>query len=199
MRWLSALGLASLLAGPVGARTVVDVQREGDSYVVHASGRVAADQRVAWDTLTDYDHLSEFVPDIERSRVVARADNRLVVEYVGAYRLLFLSLPVRVRLAVEHDPYRQVRARTEPGNVGTEEPTLASVSAQYRLTPLPPPQGGVRVDYDARFRLGSTLPGFVDSMFGAQIVAHGLRRHFGAMLDEIERRQAATMPAPGKR
>jgi hypothetical protein len=197
--WLSALGLASLLAGPAGASTVVDVQRDGDSYVVHASGRVAADQRVAWDTLTDYDHLSEFVPDIERSRVVAGAGNRLIVEYVGAFHLLFLSLPVRVRLAVEHDPHRLVRARTEPGNVGTEEPTLASVSSQYRLTPLPPPQGGVRVDYDARFRLGSMLPDFVDSVFGKQIVAHGLRRHFGAMLDEIERRQAVMTSTPEKR
>jgi len=175
------------------------VQRDGESYVVHASGHVAADPQVAWETLTDYDHLSEFVPDIERSRVVAREGNRLIVEHVGAFHLLFLSMPVRVRLAVEHDPYRRVQARTEPGKVGTEEPTLASVSSQYRLTPLLQPHSGVRVDYDARFRLDDTLPDLVDSMFGRRIVEHGLRRHFEAMLNEIERRQAVLTSTLEKR
>jgi carbon monoxide dehydrogenase subunit G len=155
---------------------------------VHASGRVSADERVAWDTLTDYEHLSEFVPDIARSRIVARDGDRMLVEYVGAFRLLFVSMPVRVRLAVEQDPYRRVVARTAPGKVGQAEQTLASVESQYRLTPSP--DGAVRVDYDARFRLGDALPDVVDTMFGKALVEHGLRRHFAAMLDEIERRQS---------
>ncbi len=175
------------------------MRRDGDIYVVHASGRVAADQRVAWDTLTDYDHLNEFVSDIQRSRVVERDGNRLIVEHVGAFRLLFVAMPVRVRLAVEHDPYQRVLARTEPGKVGAEEPTLKSVASQYRLTPLPAPPGGVRVDYDARFGLGDMLPEFVDSLFGRRLVEHGLRRHFEAMLNEIERRQGALTSSTGTR
>lgn len=197
--WLSVLGLASLLGTSAGAATVVDVQRDGDGYAVHASGRAAADQRVAWDTLTDYEHLNEFVPDIERSRVVARDGNRLIVEHVGAFHLLFLSLPVRVRLAVEHHPHWRVQARSEPGRVGNEEPTLTSVSSQYRLTPLPPPEGGVRVDYDARFRLARVLPDFLDSVVGKPLVEHGLRRHFEAMLNEIERRHAVLTSTIEKR
>jgi Polyketide cyclase / dehydrase and lipid transport len=175
------------------------VRRDGVFYVVHASGRVAADQRVAWDALTDYDHLSEFVPDIERSRVLVRDGNRLIVEHVGAFRLMFVAIPVRVRLAVEHDPYQRVVARTEPGKVGTEEPTLQSVASRYRLTPLPAPPGGVRVDYDARFGLGDMLPEFVDSLFGKRLVEHGLRRHFEAMLSEIERRQGTLTSLTGPR
>jgi hypothetical protein len=175
------------------------VRRDGNIYVVHASGHVAADQRLAWDTLTDYEHLSEFVADIERSRVLVRDGNRLIVEYVGAFRLMFVAIPVRVRLAVEHDPYQLVVARTEPGKVGTEEPTLKSVASRYRLTPLPAPPGGLRVDYDARFGLGDMLPEFVDSLFGKQFVEHGLRRHFEAMLNEIERRQGALTSLTGPR
>jgi hypothetical protein len=175
------------------------VQRDGNVYVVHASGRVAADQRVAWDTLTDYDHLNEFVSDIQRSRVLVRDGNRLIVEHVGAFRLMFFAMPVRVRLAVEHDPYQRVLARTEPGKVGNEEPTLKSVASQYRLTPLPAPLGGVRVDYDARFGLGDLLPEFIDSLFGKRLVEHGLRRHFEAMLNEIERRQGVLTSLAGKR
>ena len=197
--WLSALALASLLVTGAEAETVVDVQRDGAIYVVHASGRVAADQRVAWEALTDYDHLNEFVPDIERSHVVVRDGNRLVVEHVGAFRLMFFAMPVRVRLAVEHDPYQRVLARTEPGKVGAEEPTLKSVSSQSRLTPLPAPLGGVRVDYDARFGLGDMLPKFADSMIGRRLVEHGLRRHFEAMLNEIERRQGVLTSVTGTR
>ncbi len=106
-------------------------------------------------------------------------------------------MPVRVRLAVSQQPYRSVVARTDPGKVGAEEQTLASVASQYRLTPSP--QGGVRVDYDARIRLGEMLPGVVDSMFGKTLVEHGLRRHFAAMLDEIERRQAVLTNTPDRR
>jgi len=151
---------------------------------------VAADQRVAWDTLTDYEHLNQFVPDIERSRVVARDGDRLVVEHIGAFRLLVMSMPVRLKLAVEHEPYHRVVARSEPGKVGTEEQTLVSVSSSYRLVPLEASQGGVRVEYEARLQLGNTLPALVDSIFGRSIVEHGLRKHFEAMPNEIERRQA---------
>jgi hypothetical protein len=112
---------------------------------------------------------------------------------------MFFEMPVRVRLAVQHDPSQRVVARTEPGNVGAEEPTLKSVSSQYRLTPLPAPTGGVRVDYDARFGLGDMLPGFVDSLFGRRVVEHGLRRHFEAMLSEIERRQRVLTSVTGTR
>ncbi|MDH4114235.1 MAG: SRPBCC family protein [Burkholderiaceae bacterium] len=188
-----------MLADPSVAAPVVDVRREGDVYVVHASGYVAADVRVAWDTLTDYEHLSQFVPDIDASRVVARHGNHLIVEHAGAFHLLFVSLPVRVRLAVEHEPYDRVLARTEPGKVGGDDQTLASLAAQYRLTRVPAAPEGVRVDYDARFRLVQVLPDIVDSVFGRAIVAHGLRRHFEAMLDEIERRQAVVTSTLGNR
>ena len=197
--WSVAFALASVLfAGTAfAAAPTVDVQRDGDSYVVRASGLVTADQRVAWDTLTDYEHLSEFVPNIEHSRIVSRDGNRMVVEYSGAFRLLFVSMPVRVRLAVEQDLYRRVVARTEPGKVGEAEQTLVSVESQYRLAPSP--SGAVRVDYDARFRLGDALPELVDSVFGKALVEHGLRRHFAAMLDEIERRQSVLTSTPDRR
>ena len=38
-----------------------------------------------------------------------------------------------------------------------------------------------------------------EAVFGEVLVAHGMRRHFEAMLNEIERRQAERGPAAGKR
>jgi hypothetical protein len=45
------------------------------------------------------------VPEITWSRAVARDGNRLIVEQAGTFEPLWLSMPVRVRLAVEHEPF----------------------------------------------------------------------------------------------
>jgi hypothetical protein len=185
--------LASLLplAAASAAVATIDVRRTDGSYTVHASAPVTADARTAFETLTDYDRLREFVPDIETSRVVAREGNRLTVEQVGAFRLLFFSMPVRVRLAVEHQPYERVLARSTSGLVGGEVATLRSFAGEYAIRRLAAPVHGVRIDYDARFELAEGFGGFVDSAFGRALVSHGLRRHFEAMLNEIERRHAS--------
>jgi hypothetical protein len=186
-------------AAPAAAKAVVDVHRSGAGYVVHASATVTADARTAFETLTDYERLREFVPDVESSRVVSRRGNHLVVEHVGAFHLLFLSTPVRVRLAVEHEPFQRVNARSEPGRIGDEEPTVHDFSGRYVLTPVGQPAGAVRLDYDASFQLAHGLPEFINTVFGEVMVARGMRRHFEAMLNEIERRQAERGPAAGKR
>jgi hypothetical protein len=54
----------------------------------------------------------------------------------------------------------------------------------------------VRIDYGARFELAEGASGFVDSTFGQALVKYGLRRHFEAMLSEIERRHASAAPGP---
>ena len=170
---------------------------------MHASAPVAANARIAFETLTDYERLRDFVPDVETARVVARDGNRLIVEFIGSLDLFILSLPVRARLAVEHRPYERVIARSEPGLIGTEEATLRAFSGQYVVTALTDPgrdvaDARVRIDYDASFRLAHAFPQFIESAFGQEIILRGLRRHFEAMLTEIERRQATAAP-PDKR
>jgi hypothetical protein len=199
--WRGVVALASgLLAGVASAATQVDVQREGPTYFVQARAELAADARTAWDTLTDYEHLREFIPDVASSRVVRRDGNHLLVEHDGAFPLFWFDLPVRVRLAVEHEPYARVIARSTPGRIGNEEPTLRSFDGRYVLTVVRVgPRAGVRIDYDARFELARALPPVIDTVFGSAIVELGVRRHFEAMLAEIERRQAARPAIEGTR
>src|SRR5258706_2276241 len=68
----------------------VTVERDGDSYRVHASADLAAAPRVAWDTITDYERLPEFVPGVARSHVLSRTTSstgeRLVVDHAGVLR-----------------------------------------------------------------------------------------------------------------
>jgi len=197
MRSVHALAVALLLlSGSAGqafsSATRIDVQRDGGTYFVRASADVPADLSIAWGTLTDYERLPEFVPDIHRVRVLARDGNRLTISFDGGFRLLFFEWPVRVRLAVRHEPYGRVLAQSDPGPVDGEPPTLRQFSGRYSLAVIPVAgRAGVRLDYDAQFELTEAMPPLIGMLFGRPLVRAMLRTQFEAMLREIERRQAA--------
>lgn len=189
--WSAVFVLASGVTVPAAAATI-DVRRDGETFFVQASADIAADPRTAWNTITDYQRLREFLPDVERSRVLARDGNRLTVEHRGQFRLYFYTRPVRVRLAVEHEPFARVIARSDPGTVDGEAPTLRSFVGRYVLTVVEVGgRAGVRLHYDAQFELTEGLPPLIGPLFGAAIVRATMREQFEAMVREIERRQAA--------
>ncbi len=186
-----AFGVALAVAAQGTPPVQVDVALDGETYVVRASAHLAVDQRVAWETLTDYERLREFVPGVTRARVLARAGNELTIEQVGVFSVFFVDLPVQVRLAVQHTPYSLVVARMAPGPVDTGGSTLRSFTGRYGLTPIRVlDRSGVRLDYDARFELAQPLPPLVGSLFGVGAVRRTMREQFEAMLREIERRHA---------
>ena len=170
----------------------VEVHLDGETYVVRARAQLAAEPRVAWEALTDYEHLGEFVPGVRRSLVLWRSGDELTVEQVGVFSVFFFDLPVRVRLAVQHTPYSSIVARLAPGSVMGGEPTLRSFTGHYGLVPIRLLQRtGVRVDYDAKFELVEPLPTLTGRLFGVEALRRTMAAQFEAMVREIERRQAA--------
>jgi ribosome-associated toxin RatA of RatAB toxin-antitoxin module len=162
---------------------------------VRARAEIRADPRTAWETITDYERLRDFVPDVEHSRIVTRDGNRLVVEHRGAFHLFFIEIPVRVRLAVQHEPFERVVARSQPGTVDGAAQTLREFSGTYVLTVVGHDRrAGVRLDYESRFELSEPLPPILGELFGTAMVQRGMRQQFEAMVLEIERRQAARPP-----
>jgi hypothetical protein len=191
---LAALACALVVPSPPAqaAGNTLDVRRDGGTFFVLASAELAADPRVAWDTITDYERLPEFVPGIERSRVLARDGNRLTVEQRGVFRLYFFVRPVRLRLDVRHEPFSKVLARSVPGAVDGEAATLRSFVGRYSLTVVRVgSRAGVRLDYEAQFELAEELPPVLGAVFGTALVRSSMRGQFEALLREIERRQAA--------
>lgn len=185
-----AIGLAAVAEGSAVAQ--VEVRRDGEVYSVRASAQLAAEQRVVWETLTDYERLREFVPGVTRTRVLTRNGNQLSIEQSGVFTVLFLDLPVQLRLAVVHVPQTTVLARLLPAAADASEATLRNFSGRYTLSPSRSPQRpGVRLDYDAEFELAAPLPALVGTLFGVSAVRQTMREQFVAMLREIERRQAA--------
>ncbi|MEP6607192.1 MAG: SRPBCC family protein [Burkholderiaceae bacterium] len=170
----------------------VSVERDGDMFHVRALARVAVDPRVAWDTITDYEHMREFVPNIDRSRVVSRNGSRIIVEHTGQFPLFLFDIPVRVRLVITQQPYERIVARSEVGEVDGEPQTLRSFLGSYDLTVVTVERrAGVRIDYESQFELAEPLPPIVGDLFGTAMVTKTVRHQFEAMLREMMRRQAA--------
>lgn len=180
---------AALRAQPM---PTVNVERDGDTFHVQARANVAVDPRIVWETINDYEHMREFLPNIESSRVVTRSGARVVVEFRGHFPLFFFEIPVRVRLGVSQQPYERIIARSEPGDVDGSPQTLRSFSGSYDLAVVTVDRrAGVRLDYQSRFELADPLPPILGDLFGTAMVTKTVRTQFEAMLREMWRRQAS--------
>ena len=109
------LPLLLLLAPAQAAEVSVNVTRNGDTFRVEASAEFDGTIARAWQVLTDYGRLAEFVPDLQSSRVISRDGNQAVVEQKGQARVLFFSYPIDVRLAITEQPHEHVVSRAVSG------------------------------------------------------------------------------------
>lgn len=163
------------------ARIASEVSREGEVFLVRVRADIAVSRALAWAVLTDYERYSEFIPEIDSSRIVSRAGSGVVLDQKGRMSFLFFSQPVDVRLAVVETPPAQVASRALAGN-------LREFSGRYVITETP---GGVRIEHNARFVPEFDLP----PLLGPIIVRSVLERNFTAVLREMQRRAALGAPA----
>ena len=63
----------------------IRIERQGEFITVNASALMQVDARIAWEVLSDYDNLAQFIPDMKTSRVVSREGNRALVEQKGEF------------------------------------------------------------------------------------------------------------------
>jgi hypothetical protein len=167
------------------------VARRGASFEVQAQAHIAAPLPLAWATVTDYESLPTFVPDVRSSRVLERsrdgAVERLTLEQRGELRFLFYVRPVAVRLQVEQQEPTSVVARHLPAG-GDDE--LRSFNGSYHLSA---DSAGTTLSYRATIEPNFVLPPFV----GALLMRHTIQAQFQALVAEIERR-AGVAGGPGR-
>ena len=176
-RMLVACALVLQLAPDAWADAVrVDARRDGPAVVVEALAIVAADARVAWTVLTDYDHYAQFVPDLKSSEVLARSGASAIVEQRGVAGLFFFHFPLEVRLAVTEQPFHTVECQAIAGN-------FKEMTGVYRLTPVPE---GVRLAYSGRLVPAFSLP----PILGLPAVRASVERQFRGLVNEILRRES---------
>ena len=173
-----AVMLTIAVAQAVNAASIsVSAQRRGDTVDIQASALLEADAATAWRVLTDYDHYTEFIPDLRVSRVLARRGSTVTVEQSGDATLWLFSLPLNITFEVTELPPNRLQSRAIAGS-------LRALSSSYRVTPA---QFGVRLDYSGHIAAGYELFGHIEQ----RVVRRNVARQFQALADEIERRSAA--------
>ena len=178
------LGLLLMVLPATGqaAEIVVHATRHGDSFEVDASADIEADVKDAWKVLTDYGRLAEFIPGLQESRVVSRDGRSVVVDQRGEASFLFLTFPMRVRLAIEERPYDRVVSTAIAGN-------LKEMNGVYHLQSR---GAGLQLRYEGKFTPDFGFP----PLLGTLIVRTTVERRFSAMVREIENtRQKKSVPA----
>jgi len=170
------------------AEVNLQATRQGDSFQVEAASEFEAEVTLAWEVLTDYERLAEFIPGMRSSRIVSRSKRNVVVDQSGEARLLFISFPMQVRLEIQEFPYERIVSRAIAGNFKELHGTYTLEARGRRL--------------HLRYT-GTLTPDFrIPPLIGTFLIRNTVEKRFGAMVDEIERRQLlrqlpATRPTGG--
>jgi ribosome-associated toxin RatA of RatAB toxin-antitoxin module len=177
---------AALLLWAAAALAAEDVSvvatRRDAAVEVRASALVASSYETVWATLTDYDHLAEFIPGLRSSRVVERKDGSLVVEQEGEARFLFFSYPITVTLLATARRPAAIDVRVLKGN-------LRRLDGGYRLEPAG--AGKIALSW-----VGLIEPEALPPLLGVLVMRATIEDQFTGMVREIERREAERLGQP---
>jgi hypothetical protein len=106
LRAVVAVACAALSCGTGAAADDVSLAfYEGfGHYKVEASFFVDADTQTAWDILTNYDHIPDFVHSMKISKIEERSTNDLVLRQEGEGSFLFFSKRIHLLMEVHEQP-----------------------------------------------------------------------------------------------
>jgi hypothetical protein len=152
---------------------------------ISASMSVDADAEVLWNTLTDYDRLTQFIPSMTVSRVISKPGRPKRVEQRADSGVFSFVMPDHVILAMEEVPPNQIRFKAVSGSV-------VAMSGEWRILGKTRP---VRLVYRSHIVPVVPAPPLVSDGF----IEDEVRKRFEAVGAEAERRarEASTQtPAP---
>ncbi len=163
------------LPGWAAPAVAVGVERADGVYRITARGEVAAAPAAVWRILTDYEHLAEFVPDLERVRVLSRSGDEALIEQFGVARFLFFQRAIRLVVQVHEQPITRIDISLVDGD-------MKVYRCSWQLTAVPE-TGGTRVDYS-----GTLAPKFyVPGMLGSNMIRADIERMMSAVMRRLDR------------
>ncbi|WP_395403824.1 SRPBCC family protein [Pseudoduganella sp. UC29_106] len=149
-------------------------------YEVNASGTVQASLPAVWRTLTSYDRMEEFVPDMASCRVLSRNGNEVIIEQFGTARFLFMSRSIHLIVRATEQPMQAIDIALISGDMKHYE-------ARWELVPVPE-TGGTRVLYTGRLVPNFYVPGIL----GTNIIRGDIERMMGAVLAHLDKLPSST-------
>lgn len=183
--------LAVLAALPVPARPAptdnsdiaVHVTKDGPTISIEVDCPVAAPVAVVWEVLIDYDHMTQFISNLETSIVRERNGNRLNVYQKGKARRGPVTFTFENVREIQLVPYREIRSRLISGDLKASQFTTRIVDDG----------GGLHIINSGRY----TPKIWVPPLIGPALLEAETRKQFGEIRAEILRRsklQAGLLP-----
>ncbi len=178
---LLLLGMATAASGNTKAKVKANSGLSG--VKVEASQLLQTDARTLWGTITDYNRLATFIPDMVSSRVISAPGAPKRVEQIADAGLFAFVMPDQVVLALEEAPYSVIRFRAISGK-------LVSMTGEWRIVGEKAP---VTLIYRAHIVPMSPIPPLGSGYF----VEDEVRARFEAVGREAERRSIESRKAGG--
>jgi Polyketide cyclase / dehydrase and lipid transport len=95
----------------------IDIAQDSDAYVANVVMFAPVATDVAWQVLTDFDHMAKWVPNVRESKVIAREANAVTIEQDGVAKFGILSFSYVSVRHIEPDPLRTIRSTQIKGNM----------------------------------------------------------------------------------
>jgi hypothetical protein len=187
-RALAVLALAVIVSPSGGAQSESDediqvhAKKNGQEVTVEVDCPVPPPLAIAWEVLTDYDHMAEFLSDVQSSRVQAREGLMLQVYQKGRAARGLLSTTFENLREVELVPYSEIRSRLISGDLKASNFTTRLVNDGTL----------VHIVHSSRY----TPKIWVPPLIGPALIEAETRKHFGELRDEIVRRSALRAKVP---
>ena len=96
IRQYCAIGAMLALIAAIGAAQAAEpvsirASSRGSAVEIEARATLRAPHALIWQTLTDYDHLSDFIPGMLKSQVIDRRGNATIIEQSGNATIPFFN------------------------------------------------------------------------------------------------------------
>ena len=187
--WMGSRVLAALFAAlvPVSAWSLelnqdilVRVQKLGQTVAVDVDCPVDAPWSVVWEVLTDYEHMAQFISNIEYSGVETRTDNVLRVRQKGKATRGPLTLRFDYLREVELVPNHEIRSRLISGDLKASDFVTRIVEVATKL----------HIVNTGRYTPNLWVP----PVIGPALIEAETQKQFGEIRNEIIRRSATARP-----
>lgn len=153
----------------------VTAKKVANMVVIDVSMLVAATPRETWDVLTDYDHMPQFLPNLQSSKILSKSPTRLEVAQKGGATHGPISITFDVVRDVQLKPYSEIVSHVISGD-------LKKVDGTTRLSPE---GNGTRITFHSE-----SIPNvWVPPGIGPTLIENETRGQFGDMRAEIMKRR----------
>ena len=161
---------------------VVKVTHDGQNITVDVDCPVDAPVTVVWEVLTDYDHMAQFLSNVDFSGIVDRSDNRLHVHQIGKAARGPLAFTFDNVREVDLVPQREIHSRLISGDLKASDfVTRVAVGAD-----------GVHIVHSGHYTPNIWVP----PLIGPALIRAETQKQFGEIRAEILRRSATGRPPP---